>query len=270
MIIHDIAWTCTWRHLTGDQPVSSWLRSCQDQRMPGEIPEQNDPDPPSAESESPHTSEDKVDQQLLTCLAQKGGVKFLDLLLAKAVPLVDLESPDTSNICEWTFRDILKMPSDTQEEWHTACKEELSSLCKHKVFKLVDPLKGRKVIKNQWVFDLKSDGHKKARLVAKGFSQVEGIDYDEIFSPVVWFETVQMMLALAALRDWHISGIDVKTAFLYGDLDEELYMEQPEGFKIPGQQNKVMCLKKAIYRLKQAALAWWIVLDKSMSSLGCT
>ena len=79
-----------------------------------------------------------------------------------------------------------------------------------------------------------------------------------------------MMLALTALRDWHISGLDVKTAFLYGDLDEELYMEQPEGFKFPGQQNKVMRLKKAIYGLKQAALAWWRALDKSMSTLGCT
>ncbi len=87
---------------------------------------------------------------------------------------------------------------------------------------------------------------------------------------MVQFETVQTMLALAVLRNWHTSGLDVKTAFLYGDLDEELYMEQPEGFKIPGQQNKVMHLRKAIYRLKQAALAWWRALDKSMSSLGCT
>ena len=65
------------------------------------------------------------------------------------------------------------------------CSEELDSLCRCKVFELVDPPKGRKVIKNRWVFDLKSDGHKKARLVAKGFSQVKGIDYDAIFSPVV-------------------------------------------------------------------------------------
>ncbi len=69
-------------------------------------------------------------------------------MLAKAVPLVDLESPDTSNIHEWTFRDILKMPSDTQEEWYNACCEELDSLWKCKVFELVDPPKGRKVIKN--------------------------------------------------------------------------------------------------------------------------
>jgi hypothetical protein len=79
-----------------------------------------------------------------------------------------------------------------------------------------------------------------------------------------------MMLVLAALRDWHISELGVKTAFLYGDLDEEPYMEQPEGFKFPGQQNKVMRLKKAIYGLNQATLTWWRALDKSMSSLGCT
>ena len=79
-----------------------------------------------------------------------------------------------------------------------------------------------------------------------------------------------MMLALAAEKDWHISRLDVKTAILSGELDEELYMEQPEGFKIPGQQHKVMCLKCAIYGLKQAALAWWKVLDKPMATLGCT
>ncbi len=151
-----------------------------------------------------------------------------------------------------------------------ACHEELESLRRRKVFELVDPPAGRKVIKNRWVFDLKSDGRKKARLVAKGFSQVEGVDYDEIFSPVVRFETVRMMIALAALKKWHITGLDVKTAFLYGELDEELYMEQPEGFKLKGQERKVMRLKRAIYGLKQAALAWWKALDKSMAALGLT
>jgi len=79
-----------------------------------------------------------------------------------------------------------------------------------------------------------------------------------------------MMLALAALKNWHISRLDVKTAFLYGELDEELYMEQPEGFKIPSQEKKVMCLKCTIYGLKQAALAWWRALAKSLAVLGCT
>ena len=99
---------------------------------------------------------------------------------------------------------------------------------------------------------------------------MKGIDYDEIFSPVVWFETVWMMLVLAASKNWHITGLDVKTAFLYGELEEELYMEQPKGFKVKGQEHKVMCLKHAIYGLKQAALAWWRALDKSMAALGLT
>ena len=268
-IIRDIERDRNWRQLVEDQPGSSRGRRSQDQPMPGGIPEQDVFDPPTPESEDSH-SEDEVDQQLLTRLAQEGGVKFLDYLLAAAVAPYDLGSPDTSNIREWTFKDILKMPSDQQEEWRAACREELESLRKRKVYELVDPPKGRKVIKNRWVFDIKSDGRRKARLVAKGFSQVEGVDYDEIFSPVVWFETVWMMLALAALREWHISGLDIKTAFLYSELDEELYMEQPEGFKIPGQKDKVMLLKHAIYGLKQAALTWWRALDKSMGMLSCT
>ena len=104
--------------------------------------------------------------------------------------------------------------------------------------------------------------------MAKGFSQVEGIDYSDIFSPVVRFETVRLMLALAALEDWYMSGVDVKTAFLYGELDEELYMEQPEGFKIKGKEHMVLRLKRALYGLKQAALQWWKALDKSMAQLG--
>src|SRR6266853_4050843 len=206
------------------------------------------------ESEDLQTdSEGDVDK--LLCLAREGEVEFLNQLLAKAVP-PDSETPDTANVREWTFRDIIKMPKDAQKEWKQVCHEELDSLCRRKVFELVDPPKGCKVIKNQWVFDLKSDGRKKVRLVAKGFSQVEGIDYDTIFSPVVRFETVQLMVALAALKNWHITGLDIKTAFLYGELNKELYMKQPKGFRVKGQEGKVLCLKCAIYRLKEAALAW--------------
>jgi hypothetical protein len=200
---------------------------------------------------------------------REGGVEFLDQLLAKAVPL-DSETLDTVNVQEWTFRDIIKMPKAAQQEWKQVCCEKLDSLHRQKVFELVNPPKGCKVIKNRWVFDLKSDGCKKARLIAKGFSQVEGINYDTIFSPVVWFETVRLMIALAALKNWHITGLDIKTAFLYGELNKELYMGQPEGFKVKGQEGKVFHLKHAIYGLKQAALAWWKVLNKSIGELGFT
>src|ERR1700678_1421861 len=111
---------------------------------------------------------------------------------------------------------------------------------------------------------IKSDGRKKARLVAKGFSKQEGIDFDEIFSPVVRFETVRLMLVLSSLEDWHMEAVDVKTAFLYGKLDEEIYMQQPEGFKLHGQENQVLHLRRAIYGLKQATLAWWKELESLM------
>ena len=140
-------------------------------------------------------------------------------------------------------------------------------LHKHKVFELVDRPQDRKVIKNQWVFDVKSDGHKKACLVAKGFSQVEGLDFDQVFSPVVHFETVCLMLVLAALENWYITGLDVRSTYLYGKLNKEIYMEQPEGFSAPGQERKVLCLWCALYGLKQASLAWWCTLDESLKEL---
>ena len=141
-------------------------------------------------------------------------------------------------------------------------------LHKCKVFELVDHPRDQKVIKNQWVFDVKSDGHKKACLVAKGFSQVEGLDFEQVFSPVVHFETVRLMLALATLENWYITGLDVQSTYLYGKLDEEIYMEQPKGFAAPGQECKVLCLWCALYGLKQAGLAWWSTLDESLKELG--
>jgi hypothetical protein len=104
--------------------------------------------------------------------------------------------------------------------------------------------------------------------VAKGFSQVEGVDYDEIFSPVIRYETVCMMFALSALEGMYMTGLDVKAAFLYRKLDKEIYMKQPEGFEIKNQNNKVMLLKRALYSLKQAALAWWKELKVFMKTQG--
>ena len=117
---------------------------------------------------------------------------------------------------------------------------------------------------------MKSDGRKKAHLVAKGFSQVEGLDFNQVFSPVVHFETVCLMLALATLESWYIyiTGLDIRSAYLYGKLNKEIYMEQPKGFAVPGQECKVLCLWRALYGLKQAGLAWWHTLNESLKELG--
>jgi hypothetical protein len=197
------------------------------------------PGPSSPASRDSYNDPPLDTESQLAKLAQEGGVGLMNYLLAKAVA-DDEPLPNTCSPREWTFRDILRMPNTLQEEWKKACLEELESLQKQQVFELTELSHGRKAIKNRWVFNIKTDGWKKARLVAKGFSQIEGIDYDEIFSPVVRFETVRIMFALATLNGWHISGLDVKTAFLYGKLDEEIYMEQPEGFKIKGQERKVL------------------------------
>ena len=91
----------------------------------------------------------------------------------------------------------------------SACTTELDMLKQRDVFGLVDALKGHKVINNRWIFDTKPNGCKHAHLVAKGFSQVEGIDFDQVFSPVVQFKTVHLMLVLASIENWHIEGLDV-------------------------------------------------------------
>src|SRR6267378_3738445 len=97
-----------------------------------------------------------------------------------------------------------------------------------------------------------------------------GLKSTEIFSPVVRFELVCTILTLATLEKWSITALDVKSAFLYGTLDKEIYMEQPEGFVPKDKQHKVLRLRRAIYGLKQAARAWWHELDRSLKDLGFT
>ena len=195
----------------------------------------------------------------------EGGVQLLLFLTAKAISPTAMATTDPKS---WGYKDIACLPELEQLDWKNAYLQELEALRRRDVYKLVPCPKGCKVIKNRWVFDVKSDGRKKAHLVAKGFSQVEGPDYNQVFSPVVRFETVRLILAMAALLNWTISGVDVKNAYLYGKLDEEIYMEQPEGFRVKDFENLVIRLKRALYGLKQAGLAWWQTLRDSMKDLG--
>jgi Reverse transcriptase (RNA-dependent DNA polymerase) len=124
-------------------------------------------------------------------MVQKGGAGFTNFLLSTAVSSASAKEkiPDVTKVCEWHFRDLMHLPKAAQEEWKIACKEELEALHQRNVFKLTNLPKSRKTIDCRWVFDIKSDSHKKARLVAQGFSQIEGIDFNELFSPVVRFES---------------------------------------------------------------------------------
>ena len=128
--------------------------------------------------------------------------------------------------------------------------------------------KGKKVLRNKWVFKLKRDGDKlvkyKARLVVKGFNQKQGIDFDEIFSPVVKMSSIQVVLGLVASLDLELEQLDVKIAFLIDDLKEEIYMDQLEGFKVKGKEHMVCKLKKSLYGLKQAPRQWYKKFDSFM------
>ncbi|KAH9312281.1 hypothetical protein KI387_027316, partial [Taxus chinensis] len=121
------------------------------------------------------------------------------------------------------------------DKWKHAMKEEIDALIKKKTWDLVELPKNRKSVGCKWVYKLKKGvddviSKYKVRQVVKGFSQEEGIDFHEIFSPVIKNVSIRMVLALVALHNLEFDQLDVKTPFLHGDLDEEIYMEQPEGF----------------------------------------
>jgi hypothetical protein len=108
----------------------------------------------------------------------------------------------------------------------------------------------------------------KTRLVVKGYAQQQGGDFDEVFAPMVRQEEVRLLLALAADEGWQVHHMDVKTTFLNGDLQEEVYVQQPLGFIQPGQEHKVLKLSKSLYGLHQAPRAWNLKLDENLGVLG--
>ncbi|XP_073962728.1 UDP-galactose 4'-epimerase isoform X3 [Choristoneura fumiferana] len=164
------------------------------------------------------------------------------------------------------------MRDDDADKWKSAMQDEYDSLMKMNTWKLVDR-PDRKIIPCKWVYKLKTDTHGnitryKARLVIKGFNQVAGVDYHETFSPVIRHSSLRTLFALAAEMDLKMHHLDVDTAFLNGDLEEEVYMDQPQGFVKKGHEDKVCLLQKSLYGLKQAPRAWNIKLNETLSKIG--
>src|SRR5713226_2975871 len=150
--------------------------------------------------------------------------------------------------------------------------EEYRSLMANDTWDLVPLPKGRKLVRCKWVYRTKyaSDGsveRLKASLVSKGFSQVEGIDYNETFAPVAKMNSICLVLSLAALHNWEVHQMDVKSAFLHGDLHEEIYMEQPPGY-VQNNSSLVCLLKKSLYGLKKAPRAWYAKMDSFLLDTG--
>ncbi|GJV21467.1 zinc finger, CCHC-type containing protein [Tanacetum coccineum] len=157
--------------------------------------------------------------------------------------------------------------------WKEAIDDEIGSIMENNTWVLSDLPPGCKPLGCKWIFKrkMKVDGtidKFKARLVIQGFRQKEGIDYFDTYAPVARITTIRLLLALAAIHNLVIHQMDVKTAFLNGDLDEEVYMKQPEGFVMPGNEHKVCKLVKSLYGLKQAPKQWHQKFDEVVLSSG--
>ena len=165
------------------------------------------------------------------------------------------------------------MESEEKKKWLNAMKDEMKSLHDNHTFDLVKLPKGKRALDNRWIYKVKHESNTmspryKARLVVKGFSQRKGVDFNEIFSPVVKMSSIRTVLSLAATLDLEVEQMDVKTAFLHGDLEEEIYMKQPDGFHVEGKEDYVCRLRKSLYGLKQAPRQWYKKFESIMCEQG--
>ena len=144
------------------------------------------------------------------------------------------------------------MASPEKDKWMEAMLKELNSLKKNSTWRREHLPRGKTLVPCRWLYKKKQDGTYKARLVAKGYTQKEGLDYTEIFSPVVKLATIRVLLAIVAFYDLELDQMDVITAFLHGLLDVEIYMTQPPGFIDEKTRHLVCRLLRLLYGLKQS------------------
>eukprot|EP00253_Pinus_taeda_P001900 PITA_01900 len=165
--------------------------------------------------------------------------------------------------------------SEDGKLWKEAMVDEMASLHKNEGWDLVEFLAGRKPIGRKWVFKKKKNAKGKvekykAWLVEKGYSQVLGIDFGDIFSPVAKVTSIRLLLSVATAFDFEVEQMDVKTTFLHGDLEDEIYMKQLKGFAVNGKKEMVCKLKKSLYGLKQSPRMWYKKFDTFIQGLGFT
>ena len=172
-----------------------------------------------------------------------------------------------------TIREVID--SEDGKLQKEAMVDEMASLHKNEAWDLVELLAGRKPIGSKWVFKKKMNVEGKvekykARLVAKGYSQVSGIDFGDIFSPVAKVTSIRLILSIVDAFDFEVEQMDAKTKFLHGELEEEIYMKQPKGFMVKGKKELVCWLKKSMYGLKQSPRMWYQKFDTYIQGLGFT
>lgn len=185
---------------------------------------------------------------------------------------INLEAHMVEMIIPQSYDEALQSPQ--YQNWQEAMTQEINMHMRQHTWEIVIPPPKAKIIPSKWVYNVKTDQagriiRYKARIVAKGCAQRDGIDFDETFSPVVNFCIIRVMLTIASLKKWTAKHLDVNCAYLYGTLDEQLYMRIPCGIEKGREKNKVCLLKKAIYGLRQAGLRWYKYLDNIFNEMGC-
>ena len=182
---------------------------------------------------------------------------------------VKLFIADTSADEPTMYKQVLLAPD--ADKWIEAMTEEIRSLEQMGTWVMGPLPEGHKTISCKYVYRIKrdTDGNPtryKAQLVARGFTQVHGLDYDETYTPITRLETIQLLLSIAVAHDWSIHQVDIKSTYLYGDLDEEIYMIPPPGYKVP--KGHILHLRKALYGLKQAGRQWYKTLKEQLKKFG--
>jgi hypothetical protein len=209
---------------------------------------------------------DEDEQQVLTELYEKTSGRILkyEKFLAKNKEVAGLmyHIPDPNSYKE-------AMRTQEKEEWKKAMDEEMTVLEKRRVGEEVKRPDNRRVLSGRWVYKakVKKDGtieRRKARYCAKGFNQIPGEDFEEVYAPVARLESLRTLLSISVQRGYSLRQLDIKSAFLYGDIDCETYLELPEGYR---KTDRVWKLKKAIYGLKQSPRLWYQRLIKTLEDM---